>query len=47
MREEDLDQAGLGVVVESGFGDPDVIVGEGWTGGNFQEVEVGIKDAMG
>ena len=47
MREEDLDEAGLGVVVEGGLGDPDVIVGEGWTSGDFQEVEVGIEDAMG
>ena len=47
VREEDLDQAGLGVVVDGGLGDPDVIIGERWTGGDFQEVEVGIKDAMG
>jgi hypothetical protein len=47
VREEDLDEAGLGVIVEGGLGDPDVIVGEGWTSGDFQKVEVGIEDTVG
>ena len=47
MREEDLDEAGLGIVVELRFFYPNIVGGQRRLFDGFPQVEVGIEDAMG
>ena len=47
FREEDVDEAGDGVVVDILFFDPDVAGGQFRTGVGLPEIEIGCEDAMG